>query len=150
SPSCGKRATGSCRLAVNRLAGLCCRQRQDDSGPHGGKSMKGAMIAAVILLLALVPRLPASDDLLLRTALEEAPFRTALTHFLQGRLPQAAEAYARLLREFPSGPRREVAVLHLFVCADHWLEDTREEMQQVRERREGERAFVWRCPFHWD
>ena len=34
------------------------------------------------------------------------------------------------------------------MIANYWLDDTRQEMDVAREKREGKRWFAWSCPFH--
>ena len=48
-----------------------------------------------------------------------------------------------MLIDFPSGVYREQAMQHVFDIADGWLNDTREEMDEVREKRDGKRWVVW-------
>src|SRR5205085_1453556 len=40
-------------------------------------------------------------------------------------------------------PYREQAIQHMFDIANYWLVDTRKEMEEEREKREGKRWFVW-------
>jgi tetratricopeptide (TPR) repeat protein len=47
-----------------------------------------------------------------------------------------------MLNDFPSGAFREQANQHLFNIADKWLDDTRKEMEETREVREGKRWFT--------
>jgi outer membrane protein assembly factor BamD (BamD/ComL family) len=48
-----------------------------------------------------------------------------------------------MLTDFPSGAFREPAVQHMFEIANYWLDDTRKEMEEYKEQREGKRWVVW-------
>jgi outer membrane protein assembly factor BamD (BamD/ComL family) len=74
--------------------------------------------------------------------LEEARFMEAECLRMQGRYPKAADTYIRLLNDFGSGLHRELAVNQLFEIANYWLEDTRREMEQAKEKAAGKRWFV--------
>jgi TolA-binding protein len=73
---------------------------------------------------------------------EEARFYEAECLRLQGHYPKASDTYIRLLNDFGSGLHREQAVAHLFNIADYWLEDTRKEMEEAKEKAAGKRWFV--------
>jgi outer membrane protein assembly factor BamD (BamD/ComL family) len=74
---------------------------------------------------------------------QEALFYEAECLRLQGDWPKAADTYNDLLTKFNSQcPYREQAIQHMFDIANFWLEDTREEMRQSREKAEGKRWFV--------
>jgi outer membrane protein assembly factor BamD (BamD/ComL family) len=62
---------------------------------------------------------------------------------LQGHYPKAADVYVDLMNKFPHNPYREQALQHMFEIANYWLDDTRQEMREEKERREGKRWFVW-------
>ena len=81
---------------------------------------------------------------------EKARYYEAHCLHLQQRLPRAADTYMKMLNDFPSGAYREQAVHHLDVIANYWLNDTREEMRQEKEQREGKLWVVWPHFFHWD
>jgi outer membrane protein assembly factor BamD (BamD/ComL family) len=81
---------------------------------------------------------------------EEARYNEAECLRLQGNLPRAADTYARMLKDFQSGAYREQAVQHLFEIANLWLDDTRQEMVETREKREGKRTVVWPHFVHFD
>jgi outer membrane protein assembly factor BamD (BamD/ComL family) len=81
---------------------------------------------------------------------EEARFYEAECLRLQGHYPKAADTYNKLLMDFPSTSYREQAVQHMFDIANFWLEDTRRQMREVRERRDGKRWLVVPNFFHWD
>jgi TolA-binding protein len=68
-------------------------------------------------------------------ALEEDWFQAAEKLRTQERYPQAAEVYLRLLRAFPRGQRRAIAAKRLYDIADYWLDEVREEMQQLHNLR---------------
>jgi TolA-binding protein len=73
---------------------------------------------------------------------EEARFFEAECLRMQGHYPKAADTYIRLLNDFGSGLHREQAVEHLFNIANYWLEDTRKEMEESKEKAAGKRWFV--------
>ncbi len=81
---------------------------------------------------------------------EEARYYEAECLRLQDRLPKAAETYMAMLTEFPMGIHREEANQHLFDIANFWLDDTREELREEKERRAGKRWLVWPRYMHWD
>lgn len=62
---------------------------------------------------------------------------------LSGHYPKAADVYAGLLNKFPGTAYREQCVQHMFDIANFWLDDTRAEMREDRERKDGKRWFVW-------
>ncbi len=73
---------------------------------------------------------------------EEARFLEAESLRMQGHYPKAADTYIRLLNDFGSGLHREAAVAQLFNIANYWLEDTRVEMEEAKEKAAGKRWFV--------
>jgi TolA-binding protein len=81
---------------------------------------------------------------------EEARYFEAECLRQQGYYPSAADTYVQMLNDFPSGTYREQAVQRIFDIANFWLDDTRQEMVEVKERREGKRWFVGQNFFHWD
>jgi outer membrane protein assembly factor BamD (BamD/ComL family) len=81
---------------------------------------------------------------------EEARYYEAECLRLQGHLPQASDKYIKMLNDFPSGAYREQGVQQLFEIANHWLDDTRQEMVESREVREGKRWFVTPHFVHFD
>jgi outer membrane protein assembly factor BamD (BamD/ComL family) len=81
---------------------------------------------------------------------EEARYYEAECLRQQKSYPKAADTYNRMLNDFPSGAFREQAIHHMFEIADVWLEDTRKEMAQNREKREGKRWFIWPDWFHFE
>ncbi len=74
---------------------------------------------------------------------EEARFYEAECYRLQSYYPKAAETYNKLLNDFATGAYREQSMQHLFDIANYWLDDTREEMRETREKNEGKRWVVW-------
>src|SRR5262249_15331571 len=73
---------------------------------------------------------------------EEARFYEAEGLYMQYAYPRAADVYIRMLNEFGSGAHREQACQRLFDIANYWLEDTRTEMEETREKNAGKRWFV--------
>ena len=73
---------------------------------------------------------------------EEARFYEAECFYMQKDYPKAADTYKRMLNDFGSGAHREQACQRLFDIANYWLEDTRTEMEQTREKQAGKRWFV--------
>ncbi len=73
---------------------------------------------------------------------EEARYYEAECLRLQSWYPKAADTYAKMLNDFPSGAYREQAVQRMYDIADYWLDDTRDEIRQTQEKREGKRWFV--------
>jgi outer membrane protein assembly factor BamD (BamD/ComL family) len=74
---------------------------------------------------------------------EEARYYEAECLRRQAHYPKASDTYARMLTDFPSGAFREQAVQHMFEIANYWLDDTRKEMEEYKELREGKRWIVW-------
>jgi outer membrane protein assembly factor BamD (BamD/ComL family) len=74
---------------------------------------------------------------------EEARYYEAECLRRQAHYPKAADTYARMLTDFPSGAFREQAVQHIFEIANYWLDDTRKEMELYKEERDGKRWVVW-------
>lgn len=82
---------------------------------------------------------------------QEALYYEAECLRLQGDWPKAADTYNALLTKFNSQcPYREQALQHMFDIANYWLEDTREEMRQSREKAEGKRWYVGNHFVNWD
>jgi len=77
------------------------------------------------------------------TIAQEARYYQAECLRLQGEYPRAADVYNDLLNKFPSTPYREQAVQHMFDIANYWLNDTREEMKENLEYKDGKRWIVW-------
>jgi outer membrane protein assembly factor BamD (BamD/ComL family) len=79
----------------------------------------------------------------------EARFYEAECLYLQLNYPKAADTYVRMLNDYGlRSAHRQDATQRLFVIANYWLDDTRQEMESAREKREGKRWFAWSSPFH--
>jgi outer membrane protein assembly factor BamD (BamD/ComL family) len=74
---------------------------------------------------------------------EEARFFEAECYRVESMYPKAVDTYLKLLDDFPTGGYREQAMQHIYDIANYWLDDTREEMREQREKREGKRWVVW-------
>jgi outer membrane protein assembly factor BamD (BamD/ComL family) len=81
---------------------------------------------------------------------EEARFYQAECLRQEGYYPDAADYYVKMLNDFPSGSYREQALQHLFDISNYWLDDTRVEMREVKERQDGKRWFIGQHFFNWD
>jgi hypothetical protein len=64
--------------------------------------------------------------------------------------PAAADKFVRLLESCPSYRHRDDVVKRLYDIGNTWLNDTRKEMQQAREVREGKRLFVIPAVVTWN
>jgi outer membrane protein assembly factor BamD (BamD/ComL family) len=76
-------------------------------------------------------------------AVQEAMYYEAECLRLTGHYPRAADLYSGLLGKFPNTPYREQCVQHMYDIANYWLDDTRKEMREEKEKAEGKRWFVW-------
>ncbi len=85
----------------------------------------------------------ADNDKNAAPAVQEAMYYQAESLRLMGHYPKAADLYASLLSKFPNSSYREQCVQHMFDIANYWLDDTREQMREDKERREGKRWVVW-------
>jgi TolA-binding protein len=82
---------------------------------------------------------------------EEARYYEAESLRRQRHYPKAADTYNRMLNDFPRGVYREQAVQHMFEIANYWLDDTRKDMKEYKEVKEGKRKHVWPWPIcHWE
>jgi len=81
---------------------------------------------------------------------EEARFYEAECNRVRGDLPKAADLYIKMMKDFPTGAFREQANQHLYDIADKWLDDTRVEMQEAREVRDGKRWMTTPHFIHLD
>lgn len=81
---------------------------------------------------------------------EEATYYEAECLRLQGYYPEAADTYVKLLKNFDRSAFREQSVQHMYDIANYWLDDTREEMREKRDVREGKRWFVTPRLFNLD
>jgi outer membrane protein assembly factor BamD (BamD/ComL family) len=79
---------------------------------------------------------------------EEARFYEAECLSKQDELPKACDTYHKMLIDFPAGTYRDQAVRRMFDIANYWLDDTRTEMAEYREKEEGKRMFVVPAVFH--
>ncbi len=79
---------------------------------------------------------------------EEARFYEAECMYREDKLPKACDTYHKMLVDFPSGAFRDQAVRRMFDIANFWLDDTRAEMAEYREKREGKRYMVVPAVFH--
>ncbi len=81
---------------------------------------------------------------------EEARFYEAECLYKQDKLPKACDTYHKMLTDFPSGAFRDQACRRMFDIANYWLDDTRTEMAEYREKREGKRTMVVPAVFHME
>lgn len=81
---------------------------------------------------------------------EEARYYEAECLRRQAHYPKAADTYAKMLIDFPSGAYREQAVQHIYEIANYWLDDTRKEMEEYKEQHEGKRWVVWPEFIHFE
>lgn len=77
---------------------------------------------------------------------EEARFYEAECLRQQMDYPKAADVYHQMVNDFHFGTHREQALERMFEIANSWLEDTRVEIREEKEQREGKRWFVWHGP----
>jgi len=66
--------------------------------------------------------------------LEEARYYEAECLRLQGHYPKAADTYVDLLNKFDRTQYKEQALQHMYDIANYWLDDTRKQMTQEREK----------------
>ena len=76
-------------------------------------------------------------------SVQEAMYYRAECERLTGDYPKAGDVYSGLLGKYPNSPYREQCVQHMYDIANFWLEDTRKEMQEEKEYRDGKRWIVW-------
>jgi TolA-binding protein len=81
---------------------------------------------------------------------EEARYYQGECYRRQANYPRAVDTYLAMLKDFPTSAYREQAVQHIFDIANYWLDDTRKEMEEEREQREGKRWIVWPHFIQWD
>ncbi|HZV06321.1 MAG TPA: tetratricopeptide repeat protein [Gemmataceae bacterium] len=77
------------------------------------------------------------------SVVQEALYYEAECLRLQGKLPDAADTYANLLKNHTISPFKDLATQHIYEIANYWLADTWEEIRESQERREGKRWVVW-------
>jgi TolA-binding protein len=73
---------------------------------------------------------------------EEARYYEAESLRLQGYYPKAADTYSKLLKDFSTGQFREQATQRLFDIVNYWLDDTRDEMEAAKRKKEGKLWFI--------
>ena len=74
---------------------------------------------------------------------EDARFNEAECLRMQGRYPKAADTYIKMLNDFGGRVRHtDEAVEQLFNIANYWLDDTRKEIEETKEKTDGKRWFV--------
>jgi outer membrane protein assembly factor BamD (BamD/ComL family) len=81
---------------------------------------------------------------------EEARYYEADCLRLGHNYPKAADTYNKMLTDFPSSAYREQALNHMFEIANYWLDDTREEMQLEKEKKEGKRWMALTPVCHFE
>lgn len=82
---------------------------------------------------------------------EQARFYEAECLRRQAKYPRAADTYTKMLNDFPSGAHREQAIYWKFQIGNYWLDDTREEARELKEKTDGKRWYVYTGPeFHWE
>jgi TolA-binding protein len=81
---------------------------------------------------------------------EEARFYEAECLYHEDKLPKACDTYHKMLIDFPAGAFRDQAVRRMFDIANYWLDDTRTEMAEYREKNEGKRWVVVPAVFHFE
>jgi outer membrane protein assembly factor BamD (BamD/ComL family) len=81
---------------------------------------------------------------------EEARYYEAECLRREGHYPKAGDTYNKLLIDFPAGMFREQAVQHMFEIANYWLDDTRKEMEEDKDKHDGKHVVVWPEFMHWD
>jgi outer membrane protein assembly factor BamD (BamD/ComL family) len=82
--------------------------------------------------------------------LEDALFYEAECLYRERHYPKARDTYAKLLKNFPTSKYRSEAVQRQYEIAEYWTEDTRAEMAQHQEVKDGKRWFILPALFHWD
>jgi len=74
---------------------------------------------------------------------EDARYNEAECLRMQGCYPRAADNYIKLLNEYGGRSRhREEAIEQLFNIANYWLDDTRHEMEEAKDKAAGKRWFT--------
>jgi outer membrane assembly lipoprotein YfiO len=81
---------------------------------------------------------------------EECLFCEAECLYAEGYYPKARDTYAKLVQTYPTTRYRSESVARQNAIAEFWLEDTRKEMAEEEEVRDGKRWFVTPQWFHWD
>jgi outer membrane protein assembly factor BamD (BamD/ComL family) len=123
----------------------------DDRAGHEGKDPAAGQLGAARELFRN-ERYSDAEDLFYKVAdnkknspkaIQEALYYRAECFRLLGKYPKAADLYVKLLNDFPHNPYREQCLKHVFDIANYWLEDTRQEMKEDLEQRQGKRWLVW-------
>ncbi len=65
---------------------------------------------------------------------EKARFQEAECYRFAKKYPDACDTYHKLMMDYPSGVYREQASTEIFRIADYWLDDTRAEIQMMRDK----------------
>jgi outer membrane protein assembly factor BamD (BamD/ComL family) len=73
---------------------------------------------------------------------QESLFYEAECHYFLDEWPKAGDTYMALMNKFPRNPYRNQVLARMFELADFWLEDTRQEMREYKEKENGQRWFV--------
>ncbi|HYV36821.1 MAG TPA: hypothetical protein VE988_14025 [Gemmataceae bacterium] len=83
--------------------------------------------------------------------LEAARYYQAMCLYNQGKYPGASERFIQLLNTFPSATHGQEAREHLFNIANYWLDETRDQMEQAKNVKDG-KAWITMpiMPVHWE
>ena len=84
------------------------------------------------------------------TNIQEGLFYEAECLRMQGSYPRTADTYNDLLNKYATTPYRDQAVQHMFDIANYWLDDTRKDMEEYQEYKDGKHWFFWPHVFNWD
>jgi TolA-binding protein len=83
--------------------------------------------------------------------LETARYYQAMCLYNQGKYPSASERFIQLLNNFPSAAHGQEAREHLFNIANYWLDETRDQMEQAKDVKEGKRWMTMPImPVHFE
>src|SRR5580765_2610733 len=83
--------------------------------------------------------------------LELSRYYQAECLFQRGKYPAAADRYLQLLNNFPSAAKGEECRKRLFDIANYWLDETRDQMEQAKDVRDGKRWFTMPImPVHFE
>lgn len=66
---------------------------------------------------------------------EKARFQEAECYRLAGQYPDAVDTYHKMMLDHPSGVYRDKACEEIFKIADYWLDDTRSEIQAMKDKK---------------
>ena len=81
---------------------------------------------------------------------EEARYYEAECLYQQNAYPKACDTYHKVLIDFPAGANRDRAIRRMYDIANYWLDDTRTEMTEYREKVQGQRWMVVPAVFHME